>query len=132
MASRGPKPKPAHLRLVDGTHRTTRHGNASKAREKVEEATASFGKLQMPSYVKGETAKIWKEIIAPAGWLDGSRVAAAHALCELIAEFRRKLSDFPAAKHGQIRAYLADLGLTDERNRGGEGDGKEKDPFFDD
>jgi hypothetical protein len=37
---------------------------------------------------------------------------------------------FQAAKHGQMRAYMSELGLTDERNRGNE-QGDEKDEFFD-
>ena len=35
MAARGAKPTPTHLRLVTGAHRTTRHGDAGKARAAV-------------------------------------------------------------------------------------------------
>jgi len=129
MATRGAKPKAAHLRLVDGTHRTARHGNAAKAREVVDEAQAAFGKLQRPRWLKGEALAAWKRYIAPAGWLDGSREPAALAFCELWAEFRRGPSRFPASMHGQLRAYMSELGLTDERNRG-EAEEKEEDEFF--
>lgn len=130
MAKPGAKPKAAHLRLVDGTHRTTRHGKESKAREKVDEAVKSFGKLTRPTFLKGEALAAWKKFIEPAGWLDGSREAAAIAFCELWREFRFNPTGFPASKHGQMRAYMSELGLTDERNRGEE-DKKARDEFFD-
>lgn len=131
MATRGARPKPAHLRLVDGTHRTTRHGDVKAAKKAAEEAVTSFGKLDRPKFLKGEALAAWKRYIEPAGWLDGSREAAAIAFCELWAEFRRMPAMFPASKHGQMRAYMSELGLTDERNRAGDDD-KPKDEFFDD
>jgi hypothetical protein len=131
MASRGARPKPAHLRIVDGTHRTTRHGDQKAAVAAVEAAVAAFGKLERPKCLKGEAMAAWKNYIAPASWLDGSREAAAIAFCELWAEFRRMPAMFPASKHGQMRAYMSELGLTDERNRAGDDD-KPADEFFDD
>lgn len=132
MAVRGPKPKPTRLRLVDGTNNVTRHGSESEARKKAEAAEDLFGKPAMPSGMKGEAAKAWKRYIAPAGWLDGTREAAAIAFCELWAEFRFNPTGFPASKHGQLRAYMSELGLTDERNRTDDGTQKEKDEFFGD
>jgi hypothetical protein len=131
MAARGVKPKPAHLRIVDGTHRTTRHGKAADARAAVESSVAAFGKLTLPKHLKGESLGAWRRYIEPAGWLDGSREPAAIAFCELWAEFRFNPARFQAAKHGQLRAYMSELGLTDERNRVSD-DKSEKDPFFDD
>ena len=131
MASRGVRPKPAHLRIVDGTHRNTRHGDQTAAVAAVEAAVEAFGKLERPKFLKGEALAAWKRYIAPASWLDGSREAAAIAFCELWAEFRRMPAMFPASKHGQMRAYMSELGLTDERNRAGDDD-KPKDEFFDD
>ncbi len=119
MARGGARPKPTHLRLVDGTHRTTRHGDRDAVREAVEAAVKSFGKLlEKPKHLKGEAGKAWDKWIKPAIWLDGSREAAAVAFCELWQEFREAPRMFPAAKHGQMRAYMNELGLTDERNRG--------------
>ena len=129
MATRGAKPKPAHLRIVDGTTNVTRHGPESKAREAAEKAQAVFGKPQMPRYLKGEAAKAWKRYIHPAAWLDGAKEPAAIAFCELWAQFVESPSHFVAAKHGQLRAYMSELGLTDERNRGDLSD--EADEFFD-
>lgn len=131
MAARGPKPKPAHLRLIDGTHRTTRHGDEAAAKAAVEAAVERFGKPRMPQGMKGEAAKAWKRYIVPAFWLDAGREAAAIAFCELWAEFRFNPTGFPASKHGQMRAYMGELGLTDERNRG-DGDDDRGDEFFGD
>ncbi|NNM75043.1 hypothetical protein [Enterovirga aerilata] len=129
MASRGAKPKPAHLRLIDGTRNATRHG--SEADLKQVAATADgFGKPQRPKHFKGEAAAAWKRYIEPAGWLDGAREAAAIAFCELWQEFRFAPTSFPASKHGQMRAYMSELGLTDERNRIAK-DAEKRDDFFD-
>ena len=130
MAKTGPKPKPAHLRLVDGTHRTTRHGSSAKAREQVEASAQAFGKLTKPPFVKGEEAKAWKRYITPATWLDGSREPLAVLFCELWAEHTYNPKGFPASKVSQMRACMSELGLTDERNRG-DVDDKDKDEFFD-
>lgn len=130
MATRGAKPKPAMLRLVDGTRNPTRHGTESQLREVAEKAVTGFGKLVSPK-LKGEAAKAWGRYIKPAYWLDGSREAAAIAFCELWAEFRFNPTGFPASKHGQMRAYMSELGLTDERNRV-EKEAEAKDEFFDD
>jgi hypothetical protein len=130
MAARGAKPKPAHLRLVDGTHRTARHGDVGEVREAVEAEAQTFGALKRPKHLKGEGLAAWKRYIEPAGWLDASREPAAIAFCELWQEFRFAPTSFPASKHGQMRAYMSELGLTDERNRVLE-DSKGKDEFFD-
>lgn len=130
MATRGAKPKAVKLRLVDGTHRNTRHGDSGAARDAVEASATSFGKLVKPTSLKGEAATAWKKFIEPAAWLDGSREPAAIAFCELWKEFRFNPTGFPASKHGQMRAYMSELGLTDERNRGDHGSKKEEDEFF--
>jgi len=132
MAKPGAKPKPAHLRVVDGTHRNTRHGAEAEAKEAVEKSAASFGKITKPQGLKSHAAKAWKKYIEPAAWLDASREPAAIAFCELWQEFMFAPTAFPAAKHGQLRAYMSELGLTDERNRVLDDSEKEKDEFFDD
>src|SRR5688500_11999432 len=132
MATRGAKPKPAHLRIVDGTNRPTRHGAEADAREKIEAEVQAFGKLVKPKGFKAEAAAAWKRYIEPAAWLDGSREAAAIAFCELWQEFRFCPTGFPASKHGQMRAYMSELGLTDERNRVEDDKKDEPDEFFGD
>lgn len=130
MATRGAKPKPAHLRIVDGTRNPTRHGSEEDLRKQAE-TSASFGKLSRPKHLKGEAGIAWKRYIEPAGWLDASREPAAIAFCELWQEFRFAPKAFAASKHGQMRAYMSELGLTDERNRIF-GDERPRDEFFDD
>ncbi len=130
MATRGAKPKPAALRVVDGTVRTARHGTESYQREVAENSKSSFGELKKPPGLKGEAAKAWKSYIEKASWLDASREPAAIAFCELWHEFRFNPSGFAASKHGQLRAYMSELGMTDERNRTNAG-AEIKDEFFD-
>lgn len=130
MASRGAKPKPAHLRLIDGTRNVTRHGTESDLRKIAESAAAKFGKLSRPKALKGEGLAAWKRYIEPASWLDGSKEPAAIAFCELWQEFRFAPTSFPASKHGQMRAYMSELGLTDERNRIGSDDKPKDDDGF--
>jgi phage terminase small subunit len=130
MATRGAKPKPAHLRLVDGTRNATRHGSEDQLRKKVDQALTAFGPLQKPKHLKGEALAAWRKYIEPAGWLDSSKEPAAIAFCELWSEFRESPTKFVAARHGQLRAYMSELGLTDERNRG-ENEPEDGDDTFD-
>lgn len=132
VSKKGPKPKPPHLRLVHGTNRPARHGTEQELRARAEASIAAFGKLAKPTYLKGAAAQAWRRFIEPAQWLDASREPAAIALCELWAEFRHNPPGFPAAKHTQMRAYMGDLGLTDERNRRDVPKADEPDEFFGD
>lgn len=132
MVRRGAKPKNTHLRLVTGAHRTTRHGNEATAKKKAETAAAAFGKLQQPKGLKAKAAAAWRRYIAPAGWLDGSKEPAAIAFCELWSEFMTCPTMFASAKHSQLRAYMNELGLTDERNRSDAEGEEDKDEFFKD
>jgi hypothetical protein len=113
----GRKPKAIHLRIVDGSHRNTRHGSQERARRLVAKTAKAFGKIAMPEYFKGHAREAWESYIVPCGWLDRSREPAAIMLCELWAEFRFDPPNFK--KHSTLRGYMSDLGLTDERNRGG-------------
>ena len=131
MATRGAKPKPASLRVVDGTRRAARHGSEEELRDKAEKSKQAFGELKKPPSLKGEGAKAWKRWIEPAHWLDASREAAAIRFCQLWQECQVNPMGFPAAKDGQMRSYMAELGLTDERNRT-EKEDEEGDEFFDD
>lgn len=132
MAARGAKPKAAHLRLIDGTHRTARHGDVKASKTAVDATIQRFGTLSRPKGLKGEGLSAWKNYIAPAEWLDASKEPAAIAFCELWQEFRFAPTSFPASKHGQMRAYMSELGLTDERNRVAADTKERKDEFFDD
>jgi hypothetical protein len=129
MVAIGAKPKAARLRLVDGTHRNTRHGDIDRVRERAE--ASKFPKPVKPKHLTGEAAFAWKRYIAPANWLDASKEPIAIAFCELWKEFRFAPTQFSGSKHGQMRAYLNELGLSDERNRCLAGS-EDKDEFFDD
>ncbi|MCC5871528.1 MAG: hypothetical protein JJU22_03950 [Gammaproteobacteria bacterium] len=110
MATRGRRPKSPNLHLVEGTHRTSRHGSPDDA------AAAPTG-LKRPTVLKGEARKAWDFWIAPAYWLDTFHEPAAIAFCFLWAEFRRSQDNFSASKHSQLRAYQQELGLSDHRRR---------------
>lgn len=110
MATRGRRPKSPNLHLVEGTHRTTRHGPASEAAE------APPG-LKRPAWLKGESRKAWDYWISPAYWLELFHEPAALAFCHLWGEFRRNQDNFSASKHAQMRAYMQELGLSDHRRR---------------
>lgn len=129
--ARGRTPKPAHLRLVDGTHRPDRHGERIDTRSNVARAASAFGRPTRPKGFKGQALAAWERYIAPATWLDASREPAAIAFCELWAEMRAAPARFHAAKHTQMRGYMADLGLTDDRRRAGPPTKPETDEFFD-
>ncbi len=51
MAARGAKPKAAHLRLVDGTHRTARHGDVEKAKDAKDKKAAATVEAHMLSEI---------------------------------------------------------------------------------
>lgn len=117
--ARGPKPRPPALRLVDGSFRPSRHGDPAKVRERAERHARAFGKLGKPMGLLGSHAReAWKRWIEPATWLDCSREATAIAFCNLWHEMQEAPRQFPAARHNVMRAFMSDLGLTDERRRG--------------
>ena len=103
--------------MIDGTHRTTRHGQEGEVRGAIEQSVSSFGGLSRPKGLKGAGLAAWRRYIEPAYWLDAAREPVAIAFCELWHEFRLSPTNFTAARHGQMRAYMSELGLTDERNR---------------
>jgi hypothetical protein len=111
--------------LIEGTHRNDRHGEPPRT------TPGEFQPLRKPSNMRGEAARAWKRYIEPAVWLDIWRMPSAIAFCELFAEFVANPASFPASRHGQMRGYLADLGLSDERNRPSLPQGQ-TDEFFDD
>lgn len=124
--ARGRKPTPPHLRLVEGTYREDRHGPVSPGA-----VLTDIRRPVRPARMSRGAVAAWKKFIEPAGWLDWTRGAAAAAFCELWAEFQAAPARFPSAKHSQMRAYMADLGLTDARRRIVQAKAQ-PDEFFDD
>lgn len=131
MGQTGRKPNPTPVRLVSDTHRADRHGNRAEAEEGVARSAATFGELQEPPHLFGQGLRAWRRYIAPAWWLDASREVCAVAFCDLWHEYCQNRKAFTAAKHQQLRNYMQELGLTDERNRFGVGRDKTGDEFFD-
>ena len=130
MATPGTKPTPTLIRLINGNHNTTRHGTVEELQARIA-AADDFGPLVPPAGLSERAVLCWEEMIRPARWLDGSKMIAAAALCELYAEWQKGPHGFPGSKHAQMRAYMAELGLTDERKRI-KTEKKQKNEFFDD
>lgn len=129
MATRGARPKPANLRVVEGTHRKDRHGKEPEVAVSTESSP-----LPKPDFLTGNASAAWDRWIAPAFWLEWTRESAAIAFCFLWSEFRDSPDKFQSARHAQMRAYMSELGLTDERNRKTGDDGEKEDPadqYFD-
>ena len=59
--TKGRKPINPHLRLIEGTHREDRHGDAGEAQAKVKAMVGAFGKLELPSYLKGHARVVTRE-----------------------------------------------------------------------
>jgi hypothetical protein len=123
--------KPLELHLLDGTLRTTRHGNAAKAQRVVERTKKRLGLPVMPENFTGEAKAAWERYIVPAFWLDRSREPAAIAFCKLWQRFMEDPDEFTPNRHSTLLKYMADLGLTKERNRIANGKEEEDndDPF---
>jgi hypothetical protein len=133
MAVRGARPKPAHLRIIDGTHRKDRHGEKPAPNETPSSGPDSmFGPLSRPRGLKGEALKAWKRFIEPCTWLDALAEPSALMFCELYAEFRESPRSFNAHRYAQMRHLQSELGLTDPRKRGGDSSEQAKDEFFGD
>lgn len=133
MAHPGRRPKDPNLRIVEASHNVTRHGDKSAAEEAIQKQRSAFGRIAMPDTWgdKPEAVKAWERYIAPAWWLDATREMTAIAFCELVHEFRTDPKAFGASRHAQMRAYMSELGLTDERQRFGIGRDKTGDEFLD-
>lgn len=127
---RGPAARSPKLKLVDGTHRTTRHGRREEVEANARRSAEAFGRLKRPDDLEGAAADIWDQCIAPAWWLDASRMPTVMALCEIWKDFKKSPSDFPQWKHVQMRVYLRELGLTEERNRISSGPQEKEDDNF--
>ena len=65
-----------------------------------------------PKGLTAQERKVWDEVVAVAPWLTGSDRHDLVVFCRLEAEWRKKGSEFLAAKIGQLRGALTSLGLT--------------------
>jgi hypothetical protein len=135
VTNRGRKPTPPHLHLVQGTRNTTRHGTEDELRTKIEQGLNTFGTPVKPEIFTQKkydiASQTWDRYIAPAWWLDASREMLAIGYCMLFQEMIKRGASFPSAKHGQLRSYAAELGLTDERKRPADASKKPKNNLLD-
>lgn len=106
MATRGAKPKPTHLHLVQGTINATRHKDALASPN-------AAGALVKPTYIRAGTraAALWDEVAAACWWLGDADSYKLGMWCAMQAEFERGPSKMTSARIGQLRALGSELGL---------------------
>jgi len=121
MATRGAKPKPTVLKLVQGNP-----GHRPLPENEVE----ADGKPVKPKKCTGRPGQLWDEVVSRAPWLAAADSYKLHMFCALHAEFERSPAKMIASRLSQLRALGSELGLDPSaRTRvGGSGAGKPKDP----
>jgi phage terminase small subunit len=130
MGTRGPKPKPTHLKLVAG--------NAGR-RPLPENEPDPGGKPVKPKWLKGRGAALWDEVMQFAFWLSVADSYKLASWCDRQAEFERGRKTWTAADRREHRSAGSELGLDpSSRARMGappDGGKKKDDPagaYFDD
>ena len=103
MATRGAKPKPVKLHLVDGTFRPDRHAAPAE--------TDPQGPLERPAKLNGRAAQLWDTYMARAHWLTWADGPKALMWVHMQAEFERSPAKMVASRIGQLRALGSELGL---------------------
>lgn len=126
MAVRGAKPKPAHLRLIEGNpgKRPITPDPAADLPEGHDNG------LEPPRKLKKRQQELWNAYIRRAGWLTAFDVPRAFMWVELHAEFERAPTQMIAGKIAQLRSLGSELGLDPgSRARLNVGSGKPKSKF---
>jgi phage terminase small subunit len=115
---RGAKPKPQHLKVVDGTFRPDR------------ESTVEGDAVPLPprpKYLKGRAAKIWDEMAERMPELTEFQIAVLESFCSLKSEYERSPDAMPTSRIVEMRRQaellLAPRGLPAEK-----ANAKPKDP----
>lgn len=117
MATRGAKPKPTALRVIEG--------NAGK-RPLPEDEPDPGGRPSKPNKLRKRESELWDEFIETAFWLSAHDGPKAHMWVCMQAEFERGPSKMIAGRIAQLRALGSELGLDPaSRTRLG-GNGKKK------
>ena len=101
--TRGPKPKPVELRLIEG--------NRGK-RGIPEDVPQAEGKPVKPAWLKGRAAALWAEYAPQLHWLARVDSEMLAAWCALTAEFQKRPEAMTAARIGQMRTLAAELGMS--------------------
>ena len=121
MATRGPRPKPTKLHVVDGTFRPGRHAEQAANEPQPE------GKLEKPKWLKGKASKIWDEWAPKLDWLTTVDSPVLALWCGLEVEVQTDLEDMTASRISQWRTLASELGMTPAgRARIGASGGKKK------
>jgi len=106
MATRGAKPKPTELHVVQGTFRPGRHEEQAQNEPKPD------GQLEKPKYLKGRAGRVWDRIAPKLDWLTEVDSDMLALWCGLQAEHESNLEDMPSSRISQMRTLAAELGLT--------------------
>ena len=112
---RGVKPKPGHLKLIEGTARADRQSMIEGA---------PVAPVARPKFLKGRAAAIWDEMIAKQPKWTEFQLAILDSFCVLKAEHERNGKSMPTARIVEMRRQ-AELLLAP---RGQADDDKPKDP----
>jgi phage terminase small subunit len=102
MAVRGAKPKPTHLKLVEGNR-----GN----RPMPQGEPMPTGNPIMPKWLRGRGAALWAEVMSFAFWLTEADSFKLAAWCDRQGEFERKRKEWTAADRREHRAAGSELGF---------------------
>jgi phage terminase small subunit len=104
MATRGTKPKPTHLRIIEG--------NREHRALPVNEPKVG-NKPEKPLYLKGRAAALWDEVLTFAFWLTFADSYKLAAWCESQAEFEvfRKRKMWSVAMRREHRSAGSELGF---------------------
>lgn len=121
MATRGQRPKPAKLHVVEGTFRPARHAAQAEAEPQ------PTGPLQKPAYLKGKAGKIWDRRAPELTWLTSVDSDALAGWCILQETLETARHEMTAALWSQWRMLQSELGMVPAgRARIGAGNGKKK------
>jgi hypothetical protein len=99
---RGRKPKPMHLRLIDGN----RGKRALPPRDPL-----PSGSIERPAGLRGRAAKLWDEYIGRAWWLTWADGPPATVWVHLMVEYQRAPARMIASRIAQLRALASTLGF---------------------
>lgn len=113
---RGAKPKPQHLRVIEGTARTDRavtvEGRAIPAPPR-------------PKHLKGRAAKVWDEMISRHPEFTEFQFTVLESYCQLKAEHEAGAKAMPTARIVELRRQ-AELLLAPRGLPSGEGKTRDK------
>src|SRR5690242_3574636 len=101
MGSRGPKPRPTHLHIVDGTFRGDRHP---------ENEPNPGGEPVKPKWLKGRGAALWDEVLGFVFWLTIADSYKLAAWCDRQADFEKNRKTWTAADRREHRSLGSELG----------------------